>query len=72
MSTKKYVYGLAGVAVLTAAIVFGMLGSFQTGCAGPHTQASPQASPTPRARPGPSKRGDAGPHTQASPTPAGQ
>jgi len=71
MSTKKYVCVLAGVAVLGAAIVFGMLGSFETGCAGPHTQASPtpKARPTPRP---PGKTKDAGPHTQGSSTPAGQ
>jgi len=74
MSTKKYVCVLAAVAVLGAAIVFGMLSSLETGCAGPHTQVSP--TPMARQTPGPAgtpgKRGNAGPHTQASPTAAGQ
>jgi hypothetical protein len=60
---------LAAVGVLGAAIVFGMLGSLETGCAGPHTQASP----TPKARLTPKPTGktkNAGPHTQGSATPA--
>jgi len=66
---------LAAVAVLGAAIVFGMLGSLETGCAGPHTQGG---SPTPRAKPTPmprptGKTKNAGPHTQGgSATPASQ
>lgn len=69
---------MAGVAVLGAAIVFGMLGSLETGCAGPHTQTSPTPRATPTPRPGPRPAGthgsreNAGPHTQASPTAAGQ
>ena len=47
MSTKKYVCVLAAVAVLGVAIVFGMLGSLETGCAGPHTQGTRLQRPIP-------------------------